>query len=68
MYLSENVYVHMKVPMESGGQKQIPRAGVGHGCELPAVLLRDKIRSFTKAVCTGNHLLPLQLLFALKIF
>lgn len=68
MSLSENVYVRMKVPMESRGQKQIPRAGVGHGCELPAMLLRDKLRSSTKAVCAGNHLLPLQLLFALKIF
>lgn len=71
MYLSENVYIRMKVPLESRGQKQIPTAGVGRGCELPDMLLRDKLKSSTKAACTGNHLLPLQVvffLFALKIF
>lgn len=61
MYLNENVYVRMKVPMESRGQKQIPRAGVGPGCELPDMLLRNNLRSSTEAVCAGNHLLPLQL-------
>lgn len=61
MYLSENVYMSMKVPMESRGQKQIPRAGVGPGCELPDMLLRNNLRSSTEAVCAGNHSLPLQL-------